>query len=142
MKYTQDLEVGIIYYLYDYTGPKVFNGLYFECLVTDQKIAAHSKISTKTGKNIKDWDIQEIYKPERFGCFSLKLAIDFYFKQISKLSKEKSEHETNARIANENIMEIHNKVSSIRATCNHTYFGKKQTMMGRGNCDICGDSDY
>jgi hypothetical protein len=67
MKYTQELEVGMIYYLSDYTAPKVFNGLYFECLVTDQKTAAHSKVSTKTGQSIKEWDIKAIYKPERFG---------------------------------------------------------------------------
>ena len=67
MNYTQELEQGMIYYLRDYTAPKVFTGMIFECLVTDQRIPAHAKISTKTGQHIKDWDISTIYKPERFG---------------------------------------------------------------------------
>lgn len=34
MNYTQPLKHGYVYWLKDYTAPKVFNGLYFECLVT------------------------------------------------------------------------------------------------------------
>ena len=59
-------ETGYIYYLYDYTAPKVFNGLYFECLLTEQKIPGYAKISTATGVKITDGNY-EIYKPERFN---------------------------------------------------------------------------
>ena len=84
----------------------------------------------------------KIFKNTPMNKEQIKAAIDFHFKQISKWSKEKSEHETKAQIANENIMEIHKEVSRVRAMCKHTYIGKKPTMMGRGICDICGDSDY
>jgi len=60
------LETGIVYWLKDFTAPKVFNGLYFECLVTDQKIAANAKVKESTGIHIKDWP-HAIYKPKRFG---------------------------------------------------------------------------
>jgi hypothetical protein len=66
MHYTQDLKHGYVYWLKDYTAPKVFNGLYFECLVTDQRISAHSKIHKCTDIHVKDWE-HEIYMPERFG---------------------------------------------------------------------------
>ena len=67
MNYTQNLKTGIVYWLKDYTAPKVFNGLYFECLYTDQKIPAHAKIKkNSTETHLKEWT-HEIYKPERFG---------------------------------------------------------------------------
>lgn len=56
---------GNVYYLKDFTAPKVFNGLYFECLLTDQKIPANTKIHSDLG-SIKDWKT-EIWKPERFN---------------------------------------------------------------------------
>lgn len=65
MNYTQNLQEGMIYYLQDYTAPKVFTGLVFACLVTDQIIPAHAKVSTETNRHINDWD-KNIYKPERF----------------------------------------------------------------------------
>ena len=43
MQKLQVLESGLVYWLHDFTAPKVFNGLYFECLVTDQRIPAHVK---------------------------------------------------------------------------------------------------
>ena len=61
----KELEIGMVYYLKDFTAPKVFNGLYFECLLTDQKIPAIFKIKNSTGIHISDWK-DEIYKPERF----------------------------------------------------------------------------
>lgn len=64
MRYTQKLEVGVVYWLKDFTAPKVFNGLYFECLSTEQKIAAHCKAKS-TGIHLLDWQ-HEVYKPERF----------------------------------------------------------------------------
>ena len=57
---------GMIYYLEDYTAPKVFTGLMFECLVTDQCIPAHSKVSKTTNTLLSEWS-GDIYKPERFG---------------------------------------------------------------------------
>lgn len=66
MTYTQELKIGMLYYLFDYTAPKVFTGLYFECLITDQKIPAHAKVSIKTEIHIKNWG-KEIYKPQRFN---------------------------------------------------------------------------
>jgi hypothetical protein len=59
-------KTGYIYWLEDYTAPKVFNGLYFECLVTDQKIWGGQKIKKDSGIYIANWT-HEIYKPERFG---------------------------------------------------------------------------
>ena len=66
MNYTQKLETGTVYWLKDYTAPKVFTGMIFECLITDQKIPAHSKIKKSTGIHLKDWK-HEIYSPKRFG---------------------------------------------------------------------------
>ena len=56
--------IGHVYYLKDFTAPKVFNGLYFECLLTDQKIRADEKIHSDLGL-LTDWK-DKIYKPERF----------------------------------------------------------------------------
>ena len=56
---------GMIYYLVNYTAPKVFNGVYFECLLTDQKIPSHTEVEQCTGINIGEWD-HDIYKVERF----------------------------------------------------------------------------
>lgn len=67
MNYTQNLQAGIVYWLEDYTAPKVFTGMIFECLVTDQKIPAHSKIKKSTKTHLRDWPHEKIYKPERFG---------------------------------------------------------------------------
>lgn len=66
MNYTQNLEIGMVYFLKDYTAPKVFNGLYFECLVTVQKISAHSKIH-KEIKMLNEWEVSKIYLPKRFN---------------------------------------------------------------------------
>lgn len=59
-----ELKIGFVYYLKDFTAPKVFNGLYFECLLTDQKIAANAKVH-KEFCHLKDWE-HKIYKPKRF----------------------------------------------------------------------------
>jgi len=59
------LKSGFVYYLKDFTAPKVFNGLYFECLLTDQKIAANEKVK-KELCHITEWE-HDIYKPERFN---------------------------------------------------------------------------
>lgn len=64
MRYTQELKIGFVYWLEGFTAPKVFNGLYFECLLTDQKLAAHYKAKS-TGIHLLKWE-HEIYKPERF----------------------------------------------------------------------------
>jgi len=65
MKFEPNLKVGYIYYIEGYTAPKVFNGLYFECLLTTQKISANCKVKA-TDTHIKDWD-SKIYQPERFN---------------------------------------------------------------------------
>lgn len=102
MKYTQDLEVGMIYYLSDYTAPKVFNGLFFECLVTDQKIAAHSKVSTKTGQHIKEWDFNSIYMPERFGLIN---------PQIQHISCDKNLSVESVAMLNKMVDSVNSSVS-------------------------------
>ena len=66
MNYTQKLVPGMVYRLKDYTAPKVYTGMFFECLLTDQKIPAHATIRKSTDTLVKDWN-NEIYKPERFG---------------------------------------------------------------------------
>lgn len=66
MEYTQDLKTGEIYYLENFTAPKVFTGLIFACLVTDQVRPAHTTVRHRTNTHIKDWT-HEIYKPERFS---------------------------------------------------------------------------
>ena len=59
--------IGRVYYLENFTAPKVFNGYDFECLLTDQKIKAETNISKDTGVNLKEWSEKyNIYKPERF----------------------------------------------------------------------------
>lgn len=72
MRKHQDLEIGIVYWVQGFTAPKVFNGLYFECLLTDQKIAANYKAKS-TGTNIVNWT-SEIYKPERFNLPNKQLT--------------------------------------------------------------------
>lgn len=65
--YKQEMiKLGDIVYLKDYTAPKVFRTLFFECLVTDQiiPIAKNIKITKRCGK-INNWP-HWIYKPERF----------------------------------------------------------------------------
>lgn len=64
---------GHVYYLKDFTAPKVFNGLYFECLLTDQKIRADEKIHSDLGL-LKDWP-HKVYLPERFGLNPLTNSI-------------------------------------------------------------------
>ena len=59
---------GHVYFIALYTAPKVFNGLYFECLLTNQKIPAYAKLIEDLG-NIHDYK-SEIWKPERFGLNS------------------------------------------------------------------------
>lgn len=63
-------EIGHVYYLKDFTAPKVFNGLYFECLLTDQKIRADKLVVEDLGK-VDEWKTK-IWKPERFGLNPLK----------------------------------------------------------------------
>ncbi len=58
-------KTGHVYYIGDYTAPKVFTGLYYECLLTDQKIPAYEKIVEDLG-HIKDWK-HEVWMPERFN---------------------------------------------------------------------------
>lgn len=65
-------ETGHVYYLKDFTSPKVFNGLYFECLLTDQKIRADEPVVKDLGK-IDEWKFP-IWKPERFGLNPLKYS--------------------------------------------------------------------
>lgn len=59
------MEEGYIYYLRDFTAPKVFDGTKFVCLVTDQIITRHSEIKKVTGIHISDW-AHDIYKRSRF----------------------------------------------------------------------------
>lgn len=59
-------DVGYVYWLHDFTAPKVFMGDRFECLVTDQIIDSAAAIDKGTGIHISDWHY-EIYKPERFA---------------------------------------------------------------------------
>lgn len=60
---------GYVYFLKDYTAPKVFNGLYYDCLLTDQKIPAYVPIVVNTGIRITDWP-DEIFQPERFNLLT------------------------------------------------------------------------
>ncbi len=53
-----------VYYLKDYTAPKVFLGTHFECLLTDQKIGKDARV-VKHIRALSEW-ISPIYKPERF----------------------------------------------------------------------------
>jgi len=87
-------KTGIIYYLKNFTAPKVYNGLYFECLLTDQKIPSHTKVIKSTGVHIKDWK-HDIYKPERFGlneaigseeefCECINEGIEYWHSQENK----------------------------------------------------------
>jgi len=59
------LKYGSIYYLQDFTAPKMWNGLYFDCLLTGQKIPGNEKVKKYTGHNLNDWP-NAIYKKQRF----------------------------------------------------------------------------
>jgi len=67
MNNTKELKSGYVYYLKGYTSPKFFNGLYFECLTTDQKIPADCEVASETNMKLEEYSENcEIYKPERF----------------------------------------------------------------------------
>lgn len=53
---------GNVYYLKNFTAPKVFNGLYYQCLLTEQKIPAYEEIIEDLG-SIMDWK-SPIYNEE------------------------------------------------------------------------------
>lgn len=59
------LTPGHVYYLRDFTAPKYWNGEYFECLLTDQKVNGNSSVVENLG-HIENWP-NKIYKPERFN---------------------------------------------------------------------------
>lgn len=63
---TDKLKEGEVVFLQDYTAPKVFKNLFFECLLTDQIIPVREslKIIKKMG-HIKNWK-SEIWNKERF----------------------------------------------------------------------------
>jgi len=63
------LQIGEVVYLKDFTAPKVFRGILFECLLTDQIIpmAEKLKIVKKMG-HIKNWK-HEIWNRERFATY-------------------------------------------------------------------------
>lgn len=73
LKITQTLEEGGVYLLEKFTAPKVFNGLYFLCLQTDQKISVYNNNVVKYLGHITEWK-DNIYKPERFNINAEKLA--------------------------------------------------------------------
>jgi hypothetical protein len=54
-----------VYFIENYTSPKLFNGSHFECLLTDQLLEPSSKIIDDLG-HINNYKF-EIWKPERFG---------------------------------------------------------------------------
>ena len=58
-------EIGYIYYLKDFTAPKVYNGEFYECLLTTQKIEPSAEIVEDTGIHLDEWN-REIYLVERF----------------------------------------------------------------------------
>jgi len=65
--------IGNVYWLHDFTAPKVWTGEHFECLVTDQ-IIPQGRIKIRTEINIQDWPY-EIYAPERFVYFFKNLSL-------------------------------------------------------------------
>ncbi len=60
----RNLKVGRVYFLKYFTAPKVWNGKYFDCLITDQ-IITKLIIDKDTGIDLKDWE-DEIFDRERF----------------------------------------------------------------------------
>lgn len=58
-------KTAFVYYLKNFTAPKVFNGFYYECLLTNQKVRYDAEIAKSTGVELKDWE-GEIYNRERF----------------------------------------------------------------------------
>jgi hypothetical protein len=57
-------KIGNVYYLKDFTAPKIFMGDFYECALTDQKVAVGTKIKKDLG-SLKDWP-HEIWKKDRF----------------------------------------------------------------------------
>lgn len=65
-----ELKPGYVYWLKDYTAPKVWMGNSFMCLLTDQIIFPEAEVTHGPIAHIKDWNYPtEIYKPERFKKF-------------------------------------------------------------------------
>lgn len=60
----QALKQWHVYYLDDFTAPKVFNGLCFECTISNQCIAANEKAVKDLG-HVEDY-AGDIFKPKRF----------------------------------------------------------------------------
>jgi uncharacterized coiled-coil DUF342 family protein len=70
-------------------------------------------------------------------------SIDFLNKQAKFLHDEIFEHRRNISNLEKNLKGVYTEISRVRRLCKkHTYIGQKQTCMGRGTCDICGESDY
>ena len=59
------MKLNHVYYLKNYTAPKVYLGTHFECLLTDQKISKDEKIWQDLGP-LSEWKYP-IYKPERLS---------------------------------------------------------------------------
>ena len=58
-------KTSYVYKLKDFTAHKVFNGLNYECLLTNQLIGHMAEIETELC-HIDDYKL-EIYKPDRFN---------------------------------------------------------------------------
>jgi hypothetical protein len=63
-------KVGNIYYLKNYTAPKVFTGKHYECALTSQKVARNAKIIQDLG-SLKEWPYA-VWKPKRFAAIGIE----------------------------------------------------------------------
>lgn len=61
------MTIGNVYYIENFTAPKLFRGTYFECLLTDQKIESNQVVVKDLGQ-YKEYK-NEVWKPERFNQF-------------------------------------------------------------------------
>lgn len=62
--------IGNVYFLKNYTAPKVFTGHHFECALTHQYLTSNIKILQDLGP-LKDWP-HEVWRPERFNGLGIE----------------------------------------------------------------------
>jgi predicted nucleic acid-binding Zn-ribbon protein len=62
--------------------------------------------------------------------------------ELETLKNKKEELSAELRLTHKSMDDTWNKIYKIRSQCEHSYIGKPSSVMGRGICDYCGESDY
>ncbi len=72
----------------------------------------------------------------------IKASVDFLLGQAKKWSDEKGQHQERIRVVDKNIGTISDELRRIRNECKHVYPKGNGRVMGKGFCEVCGESDY